>query len=96
MRRSVTFDQGSEWAEWETLAATYGLDVWFCDPHSPWPRGQIENLNRQWRWWFPRGTDLAAISQTHADHAATIINHQRRRSLNYQSPAMLYTALTAR
>ena len=35
LRKSITFDQGSEWAQWPTLAATYGIDVWFCDPHSP-------------------------------------------------------------
>lgn len=92
--RSVTFDQGSEWAHWEQLAASYGIDVWFCDPHSPWQRGQIENLNRQWRWWFPRGTDLASISPATANHAANIINGQRRRSLNNHSPSELYHALT--
>ncbi len=92
--RSITFDQGSEWAQWPTIADTYGIDVWFCDPHSPWQRGQIENLNRQWRWWFPRGTDLATVTPTHAEHVANIINGQRRRGLNYQSPAILYTAAT--
>jgi IS30 family transposase len=92
--RSVTFDQGSEWGEWRTLAATYDIDVWFCDPHSPWQRGQVENLNRQWRWWFPRGTDLASVTPADAQHAADIINGQRRRSLNHQSPATLYAALT--
>lgn len=92
--RSITFDQGSEWAEWETIAVTYGIDCWFCEPHSPWQRGQIENLNRQFRWWFPRGTDLACVSPAAAAHAATIVNEQRRRSLNNQSPTALYTALT--
>lgn len=92
--KSITFDQGSEWAQWPTLAATYGIDVWFCDPHSPWQRGQIENLNRQWRWWFPRGTDLASVTPAAAQHAADIINGQRRRSLNHQSPTALYAALT--
>jgi IS30 family transposase len=90
--RSVTFDQGPEWAEWQTIADTYGIACWFCDPHSPWQRGQIENLNRQWRWWFPRGTDLAGVDPAHADHAAEIINGQRRRSLGYQSPDMLWIA----
>lgn len=47
--RSVTFDQGPEWACWPALAATYKVKVWFCDPDSPWQRGQIENLNRKWR-----------------------------------------------
>jgi len=92
--KSITFDQGSEWAEWERLAATYEIDCWFCEPHSPWQRGQIENLNRQFRFWFPRGTDLAAVSQTGADHAAAIVNGQRRRALNNHSPADLYAALT--
>jgi IS30 family transposase len=92
--KSLTFDQGSEWAEWETIAATYGIDCWFCEPHSPWQRGQIENLNRQFRWWFPRGTDLGAVAQVDADHAAAIVNGQRRRGLNNQSPTNLYAALT--
>lgn len=85
----ITFDQGSEWAQWPALVDGYGLDSWFCDPHSPWQRGQVENLNRQWRSWYPRGTDLAAISPAEADAVAAIIDGQRRRSLNYQSPAAL-------
>lgn len=94
LRRSVTFDRGSEWAHWPTLADHYGLDVWFCDPHSPWQRGQIENHNRQARWWFPRGTDLRLVTPAQAQHAADTLNHQRRRSLNNHSPAELYNALT--
>lgn len=92
--KSVTFDQGSEWAEWEALAATYDIDVWFCDPHSPWQRGQIENQNRTWRWWFPRGTRLDLLDQAHVDGVADIINGQRRRNLDYESPASLYAAAT--
>lgn len=92
--KSVTFDQGSEWAEWETLVATYRIDVWFCDPHSPWQRGQIENQNRAWRWWFPRGTRLDNLDQTRLDSVANLINGQRRRSLAYHSPTELYNALT--
>ena len=76
------------------IAAHYDLDVWFCDPYSPWQRGQIENLNRQVRWWFPRGADLRLVTPAQAQHAADIINHQRRRSLNHHSPAELYAALT--
>ncbi|MHB1511433.1 MAG: IS30 family transposase [Acidimicrobiales bacterium] len=92
--RSITFDQGTEWGCWETIAATYDIDVWFCDPHSPWQRGQVENLNRQWRFWFPRGTDLGGVEPTYASHVASIVNGQRRRSLDYQSPAVLYAAAT--
>ena len=92
--KSITFDQGSEWAGWKTITDHYRIDAWFCDPHSPWQRGQIENLNRQWRWWFPRGTDLSIVEPAYANHVADIINNQRRRSLGYKSPAMLYSALT--
>ena len=95
LRRSVTFDRGSEWAHWPTLAAHYDLQVWFCDPRSPWQRGQVENHNRQARWWFPRGTDLRLVAPAQAQHAADILNHQRRRSLNHQRPADLYNALAA-
>ncbi|HVR78377.1 MAG TPA: IS30 family transposase [Acidimicrobiia bacterium] len=91
---SVTFDQGSEWAGWEIIADTFGIDAWFCDPHSPWQRGQIENQNRQIRWWYPRGIDLSLVTPHHADQVATILNGQRRRSLDYQSPAAIYHALT--
>lgn len=94
--RSITFDQGSEWAEWETIAATYSIDVWFCEPHSPWQRGQSEHHNRQVRWWFPRGIDLGAVRPEHAHAVAHLLNHQRRRSLNGKSPAIIYAALTAR
>ena len=70
--RSITFDQGSEWGCSETVASTYGMDVWFSDPHSPWQRGQVENLNRQWRFWFPWGTDLASVARAHVDHVASM------------------------
>jgi len=58
LRLSLTLDQGSEWTQWETLTATYGLDVWFCDPHAPWQRGAIECFNGDVRFWFPKGTRL--------------------------------------
>lgn len=95
LRRSVTFDLGSEWARWQTLADTFDLDVWFCNPHAPWERGQIENQNGHWRFWFPRGTRLDDIDPDHADAVAELINNQRRRSLDYQSPASLYAAASA-
>lgn len=90
--RSITFDQSSEWGYWPILASRNGIDIWFCDPHSPWQRGQVENLNRQWRFWFPRGTDLGVVEQARADHVASIVNGQRRRSFGYESPAERYAA----
>ena len=85
----------NEVGHWEIDAVSYNIDCRFCEPHSPWQRGQIENLDRQFRWWFPRGTDLAVVSPVDAAHAATIVNAQRRRSPNNQSPTALYTALIA-
>jgi len=82
---SVTFDQGSEWADWSCLVEHYGLAVWFCDPHSPWQRGGIENYNGHVRYWFPRGTNLASVTPTEADRVATFLNTQRRRSLGWAS-----------
>lgn len=86
--RSIRFDQGSEWANWPVIAEHYGVDCWFCEPHSPWQRGRIENINRQARWWFPRCSDLTRVDPDHADHAAAIINGQRRRHLNGNSPTI--------
>jgi len=82
---SVTFDQGSEWADWECLVEHYGMAAWFCDPHSPWQRGAIENFNGHVRYWFPRGTDLARVAPAAADHAATFLNTQRRRLLHWDT-----------
>jgi IS30 family transposase len=76
------------------LADGLDVDISFCDPHSPWQCGQVENLNRQWRWWFPRGTELSIITPAGADHAASIINGQRRRLLDHHSPTALYDAAT--
>jgi IS30 family transposase len=94
LRKSITFDQGTEWVNWPEIADSYGMDVWFCEPHSPWQRGQIENLNRQFRWWFPRGISLGSIEPTYVDHVASIVNGQRRRGLDYKSPTELYAAAT--
>lgn len=85
LRRSVTFDQGSEWADWESLAGTYGMAVWFCDPHSPWQRGAVENHNGHVRAWFPRGTCLAGVDPQEADSVARLLNRQRRKVLGWQT-----------
>lgn len=85
LRRSVTFDQGSEWADWATLADTYAMQVWFCDPHSPWQRGAVENHNGHVRAWFPRGIDLGAVTPQRADQVAALLNGQRRKVLGWES-----------
>jgi transposase, IS30 family len=86
LRRSVTFDQGSEWADWRCLVEHYDMAVWFCHPHSPWERGGIENFNGHARYWFPRGTDHNLVSAQRADEVTGFINTQRRRILGWDSP----------
>lgn len=65
--RSATSEQGSKWACWETIAGGNEIAIWCCEPHVPWQRGQIENRNRQSRFWFPRGTDLSIVEQADID-----------------------------
>ena len=77
--RTLTWDRGSEMAQWYTLTAQWNLPVYFCAPHSPWQRPVNENFNRQLRWWFPKGTPLNTITQAQADHACSILNNQPRR-----------------
>ena len=94
LRRHLTFDCGSEWAN---CAASPATTTYRCGSATRTRRAnaaQIENQNRQVRWWFPRGTDLRLVTPAQAQHAANIINHQRRGSLHHQSPAELYAALT--
>lgn len=92
LRRSITFDQGSEWADWELLVAEYQLDVWFCQPHSPWQRGAVENHNGHVRSWFPRGIDLSAVTPQEADKVAVLLNGQRRKSLGGESAETTWLA----
>lgn len=61
LRASLTLDQGSEWAQWQTLSDTFDLKTYFCDPHSPWQRGAVENFNGHIRFWLPRGRRLDAV-----------------------------------
>jgi transposase, IS30 family len=89
--RSLTWDRGSEMAHWSALTMQWALPIYFCDPHSPWQRPVNENFNRQLRWWFPKGTDLTHITQTQADRARHILNHQPRRAHHGQTAHHRYT-----
>jgi len=89
LRRSVTWDQGSEMAAHARVKTALDLrdGVFFCDPHSPWQRGSNENTNGLLRQYFPKGTDLSGYSQHYLDFVAAELNTRPRKTLNWATPA---------
>lgn len=87
LRRSVTCDQGKEMARHLQLAIDTGVQVFFCDPTSPWQPDTNQNTNGLLRQYFPKRTDLTAHSQDHLDHVAAQLNGRPRKTLGYLTPA---------
>ena len=94
LRRTLTWDQGSEMAAHATLAATVGTGIFFADPHSPWQRPTNENGNGLLRRWLPKGTNLAVHSPTDLRAIEQRVNTMPRRSLGWRTAHDLYTAAT--
>jgi IS30 family transposase len=87
LRRSLTWDQGSELALHADIAQTLGMPVFFCEPHSPWQRPSNENTNGLLRQYFPKGTDLSRYSNKELEAVAAALNSRPRKTLGWKTPA---------
>lgn len=86
LRHSLTWDRGKMAAQKVSSLAT-DVQVYFCDPRSPWQRGSNENTNGLLRQYFPKGTDLSQFSQAHLNKIALRLNQRPRKTLGFESPA---------
>ncbi len=87
LRRSVTWDRGMEMAAHQKFKVSTDVEVYFCDPQSPWQRGSNENTNRLLRQYFPKGEDLSQWSQRDLNRVALKLNRRPRKTLDFRAPA---------
>lgn len=93
--RSLTWDQGTEMPQYAQFTVDTGVQVYFCDPKSPWQRGTNENTNGLLREYFPKRTSLRGYSQHDLDAVAAQLNRRPRKTLSYMTPSEKFAEAVA-
>lgn len=93
LRKTLTYDQGTEMAKHQVLSKRLRMDIYFCDPHSPWQRGSNENTNGLLREYLPKGMDFSTITQRDLSRIEHALNNRPRKILGFRTPAEVFSVL---